>query len=85
MKKAFKLELEKVEDVKPMSKMRPLEVCVVVGECGYKGHVVMRTASIDSFEVIDLTELREDYCWEDNAVPINVKPYEGDSITIRLK
>ena len=43
-------------ETKPMSKMEPLEVCVVVGDF-YDGHIVMRTASEVYFEVIDLTEI----------------------------
>lgn len=48
-----------------MSSMKPLQIGQIVqGED--VGHYVLRTASVDRFEVIDLSEPREDGCWMNN-------------------
>jgi len=68
-----------------MCDMKPLQVGYVVGGF-YNGHLVMRTASIDKFEVIDLTQYREDTCWTDLEIDHNVKLLVPDEeVTITLK
>lgn len=77
---------EKLEPkVKPMSEMEPCEVCVVEEGGDFYGRVIMRTASVDKFEVMDLYDIGLNNCWQDPDCSILVKPYEGDSITIKLK
>ena len=69
---------------KPMYEMQPLEVCVVVDTTDYKSHIVMRTASVEKFEVIDLTTPRPSCCWTLN-VPITVRElYPGETYTLEL-
>ena len=84
MKKAVGIVQVSEENVKLMSEMDPLEVCVIVGD-EYTSHIVMRTASKLNFEVIDLTDMREDSSWTVGSKEVKVKPYEGNSITIKLK
>jgi hypothetical protein len=57
-------ESEKTEqdDIILMNEMKPLEVCVVMGG-PYTGHIVIRTASSNNFEVMDLTESDIDSAW----------------------
>ena len=57
-----KQEPQPVAKTKPMCEMQPLEVCVVVDSFRYTNNVVMRTADIDHFEVMDLTLSRPDCC-----------------------
>lgn len=46
----------------PMSEMKPYQIGRIVSEV-YSGKIVMRTASIDKFEVMNLTDPRGDFCW----------------------
>jgi len=47
-----------------MGDMKPLEVGEIVGAgSDYCGHKVMRTASVNGFEVIDLSEMKANICW----------------------
>lgn len=79
-----KQDPQPVAKTKLMYEMRPLEVCVVVDTTGYKDHVVMRTASIEKFEGIDLTTPRPGCCWTLN-VPITVRElYPGETYTLEL-
>lgn len=50
-----------------ITEMKPLQVAVIHGDHHNCGHVVMRTASIDNFEVIDITDPKPDNCWENHA------------------
>lgn len=52
------------DDTKPMSMMEPLEVGVIVDDSSSSnGHIVMRTASLRYFEVMDLSDPRIGGCW----------------------
>jgi len=47
-----------------MSGMRPCEWGrIIYSERSYNGHLVMRTASRNKFEVMDMTDMRIDNCW----------------------
>jgi len=59
-----KSEETEQDDIISMSEMKQLEVCVVI-DGGDDGHVIMRTASIANFEVMDLTNPRRGSCWLD--------------------
>ena len=85
MKKAVGIieEADTKQLTKPMSAMEPLEVCVVCSG-KYKGHIVMRTAYSEHFEVMFLSDLRQDVCWTD-PLDHKVTPYIGDTITLKLK
>ena len=73
-------------EMKCVNKMQPCEVCVIDDQKTNinNGHIIMRTASTTKFEVIDLTELSEDACWGNDS-SFNVRPYEGDTITLKIK
>ena len=79
-----KQDTQPIAKTKPMYQMQPLEVCVVVANCSYLDHVVMRTADSDHFEVMDLTNPRPNSCWTSN-VPITVRElYPGETYTLEL-
>jgi hypothetical protein len=47
-----------------MSEMRPCEWGrIIYSARSYNGHLVMRTASRNKFEVMDMTDMRIDSCW----------------------
>jgi hypothetical protein len=46
-----------------MADMNPLEWGRIIGESKYTGHLVMRTADRDNFEVIDMTKMHADGRW----------------------
>lgn len=48
-----------------MRDMRPLQIGRIVRSTvrSYIGEIVMRTASTDKFEVMSLSNLKEDVCW----------------------
>jgi len=49
---------------KPMANMEPLEVCVIEDNKSWQnGHVVMRTASGNNFEIMDLSDPQTGCCW----------------------
>ena len=77
-------DVEETEDVIAMGKMKPLEVAVIV-DGDYEGHYVMRTASLDKFEVFSLTNPKEDECWTSANCGIEVRRLnKNESITIKL-
>ena len=69
---------------KQMYQMQPLEVCVIVANGSYVGHVVMRSASQTKFEVMDLTYPRPDSCWTYRAELLVRELYPGETYTIEL-
>ena len=80
-----KQDLQPVAKTKPMYEMQPLEVCVIVANGSYVGHVVMRTASITHFEVMDLTDPRPDSCWTGRLANLAVRElYPGETYTLEL-
>ena len=75
-----------VAKTKPMYKMRPLEVCVVVDTrygC-YLNHVVMRTASAAKFEVMTLTDPYGAGCWVGKPGLKVRELYPGETYTLEL-
>jgi polynucleotide 5'-kinase involved in rRNA processing len=60
------------EDTIPMNEMKPLQIGIIKGS-KYNDHVVMRTASSNNFEVMDLTESGIDKCWYNWCRLIKVK------------
>ena len=80
-----KQEPQPVAKTKPMYEMQPLEVCVISTGRFYDGHVVMRTASITHFEVMNLTDPRPDYCWTGRLANLAVRElYPGETYTLEL-
>ena len=78
-----KQAIQPLAKTKPMYEMQPLEVCVVV-DPSYKGHVVMRTADKDHFEVMDLTAPGENSCWVNTPTVIVRELYPGETYTLEL-
>ena len=84
--RAIELDEPKEPAVKTMGDMEPLEICVIVDDFGgYKGFLVMRTASKHKFEVIDLTNLKERKYWDNKDCTLKVKPYKGGSIVLEFE
>jgi len=63
--------------VSTMDEMKPLEIGVICEAPGNsnKGHLVMRTASTQNFEVINLTDPREDGCWTNRETLTAIKVF----------
>jgi len=59
----------------PMSAMCPLAIGVICESTNNKGHIVMRTASTENFEIMDLTNPEEDSCWTDRASSTRIKVF----------
>ena len=72
------------EDIIFMCDMQALEVGVIVDEFDHStGHTIMRTASMEHFEVMDLTDLRPSSCWTSGKCKIKVKLFNSsDEITL---
>lgn len=69
----------------PMGEMKPLQVGVIVDGSDYvAGSYVLRTPGKSRFEVMNLTNPREDNYWsEGNSLKVRLLN-PGESITIRL-
>ena len=69
--------------VKPINKMKPLEVCVII-EGVDKGTVVLRTADSKNFEVMDLSNSGIDEFWN-HSCDISVRELrKGETYTLKL-
>ena len=62
----------------PMSEMKPGQFGVLS-----TGEYVIRTLSLDNFEVMSLSELEEDNCWERNPESIQVQLLDELTVTFR--
>jgi hypothetical protein len=71
------------EKLIPMNELKPLEFAIATeGYC--KGHIVMRTASTNKFEVINISRFEENICWTDGDVDLLVQRINVD-IIIKIK
>jgi len=79
-----KIEIKEIKDplIREMGDMRPWEIGQVVTEGSYQGHYLMRTASTDQFEVMDLSDPSEDSCWTRKVDKIKVKLVKGINLNI---
>ncbi len=60
--------------IKEMGHLKPLEFGFVVNG-DYQGHLVIRTASVTKFEVMDLTAFGTDHCWTtENDILVQLIP-----------
>jgi hypothetical protein len=59
-----------------LGSLRPLQCALVLSECSMQGHLVMRTASTSSFEVIDLTAFKAGECIHNPKSPLIVQPID---------
>ena len=82
-----KVNISEGPGVIPMNKMKPLDIGVIIEDpedCYCHDHVVMRTTSLEHFEVIDLTYLKEGSYWtEDSKLKVRLLP-SGTQITINI-
>ena len=78
-----KQEPQPVAKTKPMYQMKPLEVCVIVGN-NYTGNVVMRTASSAHVEIMNLTTPKKDCCWRQDPALVVRELYPGETYTLEL-
>jgi len=67
-----------------LNELKPLQFAIVCGGHIYDGHLVMRTASTEKFEVINLSLFRKDSCWLNNESTTKVQPVEVE-MTIIVK
>lgn len=87
----FDIEVEKPEEeVISVLDMDPLDIGIVVEGVNsmYLGHIVMRTASVDDREIMDLTRATKDGCWTtfSTKTSIKVKLFPaGTKITLTVK
>jgi len=80
----FKIvEAPALQDEMPMKNMPPCSLaCIIEGQ--YKGHIVLRTASQNTCEVMNLTEPDADFCWTGKPLT-TVKMLEpGEKITLEV-
>ena len=80
----FKLKVEERALVrKPMREMKPCEICRITCDSGvYAGDIALRTASIDSFEVMNLSNPGVDECWGKNTNLMVEEMPSGTEITL---
>lgn len=81
----FKLITEK-ESKKtiPMPEMKPLQIGRIKSGEECLEDIVMRTASLDKFEVMDLSCPGKDSCWESpNSIDVELLPV-GSRITLEV-
>jgi hypothetical protein len=75
--------LQEIRIIK-MSEMRPCEFGRII-DLPLSGHLVMRTASSIKFEIMDLTDLREDRCWTNKDASTRVElAREGEKYTFKI-
>lgn len=84
MLEIIKEENKTPETIIKMKDMKPLQVGIIINSIKFKDHYVMRTASINQYEIMDLTAPKEQGCWtkEHNQTIRLLNPGEG--ITIKL-
>ena len=68
----FKVTVEDdKENELTMAELKPCQLAIVVEyESDYIGDIVMRTASVDKFEVMILSDAKRGHCW---TVQCNIK------------
>jgi len=72
-------------DMIEMKYMAPFSVGVIedMGSA-YNGHMVMRTASSDNFEVMDLSTMKPGSCWASgNGIKVRLLP-KGQKIVLEV-
>ena len=73
MRTTIEINTEKKGGTSYMKDMNPLDVAVILDSGEGEGHIIMRTADVDRFEVMDLTEFSPNACWA-----------EGYNIKVRI-
>lgn len=68
----------------PMKELKPLQAGVVVSGCSAIGHIVLRTASVVYFEVMDLSQPEEGNCWNTHTI-VEVRLLRpGETYTLKI-
>jgi hypothetical protein len=74
MLKIIEKETKKKLKIIKMCEMLPLQVGRITKSHNYDNHIVMRTASSEKFEVMNLTEPGQDSCWLNyNCITNNIE------------
>lgn len=71
----------------PMNEMKPCQIGIIISSYDnkYNSTLVMRTASTNNFEIMDLTHPGTDSCWS-KGVSLRVQLLQkGDSITLTVE
>lgn len=71
------------KNVKFLSDMKPWEVGEIVSVHNH-GDIVMRTASVDRFEVMNLSKAAVDCCWTSRSSTLKVRIIEGAKLTLHI-
>ena len=79
-------ESEQQKRIIPMEDMKPLQVGRINDkDCTrYNGFIVMRTASFDKFEVMDLSNPGANDCWSGSSTLLVELLPPGEKITLEL-
>lgn len=72
----------------PMSEMKPMQIGTIISHPDnpnmYWDHVVMRTQSLEKFEIMDLSTMCPDKCWlYKNSTMVDIWPV-GSTITLEV-
>jgi hypothetical protein len=70
---------------KPMGEMEPLEIGKIINN-SYSNAFVMRTASVETFEVMNLTDMKAKKCWTLKGSGLNVEIMpKGFQVTLEVE
>jgi len=73
-----------ISEGRSLGEMEPCEIGRVINGC-YKGCIVMRTASTDKFEVMNLSHPGVDSCWSCRITGIKIASLQkGERITLEI-
>jgi hypothetical protein len=67
-----------------LNELKPLQFAIVCDCHTHDGHLIMRTASTEKFEVIDMTLFEKDSVWLGSTATTKVQPVEVE-MTIIVK
>ena len=75
-----------IKSATPMFEMKPYDIGVIVDtDRNCSGHIVMRTASIECAEIMNLSDPRPDGCWDDQSELKVQLLNPGDSVTLTVE
>lgn len=88
----FKAEIhnDTTEEILTMAELKPCQLAIIVDidDMGYKGPIVMRTASQSKFEVMDLSISGSDCCWTEKQhlhdIKVKLLP-KGTKVTLTVE
>ena len=85
MLKLVKVGQISAPNVVQMKDMKPFQVGVVISKGGHKGEVVVRTADMETPEVMSLSDPTEGSCWTGGHSPLLVRLLPpGEKVVVEL-